>query len=64
MTELENEIKKEAKIRTSITIDPAVLNQVRGVCESASRSVSSYIEDALKEKMDRESKVSATEGAA
>jgi len=56
MTELENEIKKEAKIRTSITIDPAVLNDVRKVCEAASRSVSSYIEDALKEKMLAESK--------
>ena len=56
MTELENEIKKEAKIRTSITIDPAVLNDVRKVCEAASRSVSSCIEDALKEKMLAESK--------
>lgn len=56
MTELENEIKKEAKIRTSITIDPAVLNDVRKVCENASRSVSSYIEDALKEKMLAEAK--------
>lgn len=61
MTELENELKKEAKIRTSITIDPAVLNQVRKVCEGASRSVSSYIEDALKEKMAAESSSPVTE---
>lgn len=47
--------KKEAKVRTSITIDPAVLDTVRRLCENNTRSVSSFIEEALNEKLSRES---------
>lgn len=46
--------KKEIKVRTSITIDPLVLDTARKVCENKSRSVSSFIEEALAEKFDRE----------
>ena len=46
--------KKEAKVRTSITIDPAVLDAARKLCENSSRSVSSFIEEALNEKLARE----------
>lgn len=43
--------KKDSKVRTSITIDPEVLDAVRRVCAEGARSVSSYIEEALKQKM-------------
>lgn len=39
--------KKEAKMRTSITISPAVLEKLRTVCETSGVSVSSYIEKAV-----------------
>jgi hypothetical protein len=39
--------KKEAKTRTSITIDPAVLDALRKHCESANVSVSSFIENCV-----------------
>lgn len=41
-------IKKEAKTRTSITIDPAVLDATRKHCEQANISVSAFIEDAVR----------------
>jgi len=47
----ENETKKEAKVRTSITINPDVLDRVRQVCEDKARSVSSFIEESLQEKL-------------
>ena len=47
--------KKEAKVRTSITIDPAVLDLVRKLCENSGRSVSSFIEEALNDKLARDS---------
>lgn len=40
--------KKEAKTRTSITIDPAVLDAARKHCEAANISVSSFIETAVR----------------
>lgn len=43
--------KKEAKTRTSITIDPEVLDAARKHCEAANVSVSSLIEDAVKAKL-------------
>ena len=46
--------KKESKVRTSITIDPLVLDTARKVCEEKGKSVSSYIEEALMEKFERE----------
>jgi hypothetical protein len=45
------EEKKEAKVRTSITIDPDVLKAAREHCEAARVSVSSFIEDALRAKL-------------
>lgn len=39
--------KKEAKMRTSITISPEVLEKLRKVCETGGVSVSSYIEKAV-----------------
>lgn len=39
--------KKEAKTRTSITISPAVLDDLRAVCEAQGVSVSSYIEKSV-----------------
>lgn len=44
------ETKKEAKTRTSITIDPAVLNAARKHCEQNNLSVSSLIERLLADK--------------
>lgn len=41
---MEENQKKEAKTRTSITIDPAVLDAARKHCEAANISVSSFIE--------------------
>lgn len=41
--------KKEAKTRTSITIDPAVLEAARKHCEAANISVSAFIETAVSE---------------
>lgn len=47
----EEKQKKEAKTRTSITIDPAVLDAARKHCEAANISVSSLIEEAVKAKL-------------
>lgn len=44
---MENETKKEAKTRTSITMTPSVLEQLRAHCESRSMSVSAFIEKAV-----------------
>lgn len=41
------EKKKETKIRTSITIDPEVLNKARKHCEEQNSSVSAFIEAAV-----------------
>ncbi|NBU69893.1 MAG: ribbon-helix-helix protein, CopG family [Bacteroidetes bacterium] len=46
-----NQNKKDYKVRTSITIDPEVLDAVRKVCIDEARSVSSFIEEALKKKL-------------
>jgi hypothetical protein len=47
MSENETKQKKEAKVRTSITINPEVLDNVRKFCEDKGRSVSSFIEEVL-----------------
>lgn len=52
--------KKEAKVRTSITIDPAVLDAVRKLCENSARSVSSFIEEALNDKLAHDAATTAT----
>lgn len=44
---MEENQKKEAKTRTSITIDPKVLDALRKHCEAANISASSFIEDAV-----------------
>lgn len=44
----EEKAKKEAKIRTSITISPAVLEAVRAHAEREQISVSSVIEQAVR----------------
>lgn len=44
---MEENQKKEAKTRTSITIDPMVLTALRKHCESANISASSFIEEAV-----------------
>lgn len=44
---MEEKQKKEAKTRTSITIDPAVLDAARKHCEALNISVSSFIESAV-----------------
>ncbi len=41
------ETKTQAKTRTSITIDPTVLDAARKHCEAANISVSSFIETAV-----------------
>ncbi|HEY8540858.1 MAG TPA: hypothetical protein VIL29_00635 [Pseudothermotoga sp.] len=41
---MEEKQKKEAKTRTSITIDPSVLEAARRHCEAERISVSSFIE--------------------
>lgn len=43
----EKQNNKESKTRTSITIDPSVLNAARKHCENANVSVSSFIENCL-----------------
>jgi hypothetical protein len=43
----EKQNNKESKTRTSITIDPSVLNAARKHCESSNISVSSFIENCL-----------------
>lgn len=43
----ENKSKKDVKVRTSITISPEVLEQVRRVCERGAVSVSSFMEEAV-----------------
>lgn len=43
---MENQ-KKEAKVRTSITIDPAVLDAARKHCEANNISVSAFIETSV-----------------
>jgi hypothetical protein len=50
-SENETKQKKEAKIRTSITINPELLESVRKLCAESDRSVSSFIEEALNEKL-------------
>ena len=45
---MEENQKKEAKTRTSITIDPAVLDAARKHCEAANISVSSFIEESVR----------------
>jgi len=44
---MEEKQKKEAKTRTSITIDPAVLDALRKHCEAANISASSFIETSV-----------------
>lgn len=44
---MEEKQKKDAKTRTSITIDPAVLDAARKHCEVENISVSSYIEQCV-----------------
>ncbi|NJL53685.1 hypothetical protein HC928_00060 [bacterium] len=46
MEEVEKD-KKEAKVRTSITISPDVLAKLRTHCESKGVSVSSFIEKSV-----------------
>lgn len=53
---MEENQKKEAKTRTSITIDPAVLDGARKHCDAANISVSSFIEAAVKHALDLEKK--------
>lgn len=48
---MEEKQKKEAKTRTSITIDPAVLDAARKHCEGLNISVSSFVELAVAEKL-------------
>lgn len=43
----EKQNNKESKTRTSITIDPSVLNAARKHCEGSNISVSSFIENCL-----------------
>lgn len=43
--------KKPAKTRTSITVDPEVLEAIKKLAESTNVSVSSIIEDALRAKL-------------
>lgn len=45
---MEENQKKEAKTRTSITIDPAVLEAARKHCDASNISVSSFIEAAVR----------------
>ncbi len=45
---MEEKTKKEAKTRTSITIDPAVLDAARKHCEAANISVSAFIEASVR----------------
>lgn len=44
---MEENQKKEAKTRTSITIDPKVLDSLRKHCAASNISVSSFIEEAV-----------------
>jgi hypothetical protein len=44
---MEEKQKKEAKTRTSITIDPTVLETLKKHCESVNVSVSAFIESAV-----------------
>ena len=60
---MEEKTKKEAKTRTSITIDPAVLDAARKHCEAANISVSSFIETAVSEALGVSKAVAAATGA-
>lgn len=55
---MEENQKKEAKTRTSITINPAVLDATRKYCELNNISVSSFIEAKLAEALGVEVSVS------
>jgi len=48
--------KEPNKVRTSITIDPVVLDKLRAAAHTSHTSVSKFIEDALKEKLNNASK--------
>ena len=45
---MEEKQKREAKTRTSITIDPTVLEGARKHCEASNISVSAFIESAVR----------------
>jgi len=47
--------KKEPKIRTSITMDPVLLNRLRAYCEAQDISVSSFIERTVARALESES---------
>jgi len=48
---MDENIKREAKTRTSITIDPKILDAARKHCEAANISVSAFIEAAVCKKL-------------
>lgn len=60
---MEENQKKEAKTRTSITIDPGVLDAARKHCEAANISVSSFIEASVAAALKYEAPVASAPAA-